>query len=434
MGKNHCHIHTDKVAKIRCYYCKTYICNDCIVHKDRHYFCSDLCVWKNRWKELLVRLKKRRMMALVVWNLLLSVILMGSVAILLNRQSGADVPDSEAIQPFVETHQTFVLPAPLDSLQKLHREPAEQSASSYYTVTLDLKNGWVVNGWRNDWPVFSEIIRKNGRQTFTLPLSYGENDLKLAIIDQHQKTVGVRHYSVRFRNEYVALLNRSIVRGNPSRRYVSLTFDGGSMATGADSILDILARRNVQTTMFLTGQFVERYPELVKRMLADGHEIGNHTYNHPHLTLYDSLRQHVTRPEVNREFIFWQLKHTDSLFFQLTGQHMVPFWRAPYGEVNPEIIQWAAEAGYMHVHWGRALDTRDWMADENQPGYLPADKVLRNILEMAEEDAKLNGGIILMHLGTQRETAPMYTVLDSLINGLRARGYNLVSVKKNINP
>lgn len=113
---------------------------------------------------------------------------------------------------------------------------------------------------------------------------------------------------------------------------------------------------------------------------------------------------------------------------------MVPFWRAPYGEVNPEIIQWAAEAGYMHVHWGRALDTRDWMADENQPGYLPADKVLRNILEMAEEDAKLNGGIILMHLGTQRETAPMYTVLDSLINGLRARGYNLVSVKKNINP
>jgi peptidoglycan/xylan/chitin deacetylase (PgdA/CDA1 family) len=65
---------------------------------------------------------------------------------------------------------------------------------------------------------------------------------------------------------------------------------------------------------------------------------------------------------------------------------------------------------------------------------LSAEKVLQNILRMAEDASKLNGGIILMHLGTQRKKSAMYTVLDSLINGLRARGYELVSVKKNINP
>jgi peptidoglycan/xylan/chitin deacetylase (PgdA/CDA1 family) len=379
-------------------------------------------------------LKKRSIAVLVIWNILLSFVLLGIAAIMFDRLSAARVSDTAPIKPFAESHQTFVLPAPLDSLQKFHRESVERVALSFYAVQLNLKNGWVVNAWRNNWPILTEIIRKNGRQTFSLPLIYGENDLKIAVFDQHQNTVGVRHFTVSFRNEYVALLNRSIARGKPSRKYISLTFDGGSMATGADSILDILSRRNIQTTMFLTGQFIERYPELVKRMLSEGHEIGNHTYNHPHLTLYDSLQQHITRPEVDRGFLVWQLKHTDSLFYELTGQHMAPLWRAPYGEVNPEIIQWAAEAGYMHIHWGRELDTRDWMADETQLGYLSAEKVLQNILRMAEDASKLNGGIILMHLGTQRKKSAMYTVLDSLINGLRARGYELVSVKKNINP
>src|SRR3990170_4037126 len=93
---------------------------------------------------------------------------------------------------------------------------------------------------------------------------------------------------------------------------------------------------------------IERYPELVKKMAEDGHEIGNHTMTHPHLTTFEKNLKQQTLPGVDREFIIRQLKETAKIFRELTGKDMIPYWRAPYGEQNAEIRQWAYKAGFTH--------------------------------------------------------------------------------------
>ena len=186
--------------------------------------------------------------------------------------------------------------------------------------------------------------------------------------------------------------------------------------------------------MFITGQFIERYPGLVLQILADGHEIGNHTYNHPHLTTYDSTRQHQTAPTVTREFLQRQLLKTDSLFTALTGEKLKPYWRAPFGEFNPEILGWAAEIGFMHVCWSKGFDTRDWIANPETPGYQSPREVHEKILDKDNENNELSGAIVLMHLGTERQEAPMYDMLSALIDDLQNRGYEAVSITKLLNP
>ena len=79
------------------------------------------------------------------------------------------------------------------------------------------------------------------------------------------------------------VLNREVVRGDSDQPAVALTLDGGSVAAFTPAMLEILRQHEVQLTIFITGQFAERNPELVREMIADGHEIGNHSYAHPRL-------------------------------------------------------------------------------------------------------------------------------------------------------
>src|SRR5262249_26334121 len=75
-------------------------------------------------------------------------------------------------------------------------------------------------------------------------------------------------------------------RAPPDRHEILVSFDAGSSDHGATEILDALAARGIHTTIFLTGEFIRRYPDIVRRVAADGHEVGNHTDTHPHLTTY----------------------------------------------------------------------------------------------------------------------------------------------------
>ncbi len=102
-----------------------------------------------------------------------------------------------------------------------------------------------------------------------------------------------------------------VQRGDPSRREVAFTFDGGSEANAVGEILDSLRAANVRVTVFLTGQFVRLYPDWVRRMAADGHEIANHTDTHPHLTTYAANHRQHTLPGVTREFLVGQLRRAE---------------------------------------------------------------------------------------------------------------------------
>jgi peptidoglycan/xylan/chitin deacetylase (PgdA/CDA1 family) len=219
--------------------------------------------------------------------------------------------------------------------------------------------------------------------------------------------------------------------------FFALTFDGGSSANAADAILDTLASRNVKSTVFLTGAFIKRYPQTVIRIAAEGHELGNHTMNHPRLTTYAENRAQITRPEITRASITSELTAPEHLLSELAGGlRFAPFWRAPFGEYNQEICEWALDAGYIHICWRQGgswrvnLDTNDWVANEASPAYKTPQEVFDKIINIASTPGGLNGGIILMHLGTERRqrTQQVHTILGKLIDTLRNMDYKPVTV------
>jgi len=228
-----------------------------------------------------------------------------------------------------------------------------------------------------------------------------------------------------------------ISRGAMEAQDVALTFDGGDESNATGAILDALRSRGVHATMFLTGRYIRRHPDLVRRMLAEGHEVGNHTNTHPHLTSYARDGRHATLPDVTREFLQAQLRAAEESFREVAGRPLAAFWRAPYGEHNGEIRAWAAEAGYRHVGWTRDaagredLDSRDWVADPTSRIYRSSREIRDRILGFGQGSGHgLNGGIVLMHLGTERRSDPAHVRLPEILDGLAARGYRLVTISE----
>jgi len=186
-----------------------------------------------------------------------------------------------------------------------------------------------------------------------------------------------------------------LARGPRSGRTLVLTFDGGSSAEVAAEILDTLRARRVRTTLFLTGAFIRKYPELVRRMAREGHEIGNHTTTHPHFAPGGRRDPKWTRERVQRELI-----EADQALYTLLGRPMDPYWRAPYGEQTEEIRRWAEEIGYRHVGWSEGADTLDWATARDRKLYRSGTAILDRLARRLERDG--NGLIVLMHLGSAR--------------------------------
>jgi peptidoglycan/xylan/chitin deacetylase (PgdA/CDA1 family) len=210
---------------------------------------------------------------------------------------------------------------------------------------------------------------------------------------------------------------------------LALTFDGDSVSRGTSELLDLLDDLDLRVTLFVSGRFIEREPSLVRRAVLAGHEIGNHTYRHPHLTTYSSNRRHDMRPGVTRDRFVDELRRTEEVFRRATGRSMAPLWRAPYGEENATLRRWALEEGYLHVRWsslgGASLDSHDWVDDEHSPLYRDPDRMARRLLGFP----RLEGGIVLMHLGSERPTPP-WTALPGLVEALAARDIEVVQVSE----
>ncbi len=227
--------------------------------------------------------------------------------------------------------------------------------------------------------------------------------------------------------------------GALDKKLVALTFDGGSYANAASDILDTLQSRSVTATMFLTGRFMERNAELVRRFVATGHEIGNHTYSHPHLTSWAQDHTHTSLPQVTEQYLCSELQRAAASFKKVTGKDLSPIWRAPYGEINGHLCRWAQRCGYLHIGWrqGRRwrenLDSNDWIPDEDEPGYHSPQEVYDKVVGLARsEPSGINGGIVLMHLGTQRKDpgTQVHRILGSMIDELRKMGYEFVTVSE----
>jgi cellulose synthase/poly-beta-1,6-N-acetylglucosamine synthase-like glycosyltransferase/peptidoglycan/xylan/chitin deacetylase (PgdA/CDA1 family) len=196
---------------------------------------------------------------------------------------------------------------------------------------------------------------------------------------------------------------------------VALTFDDGPDEIWTPQILDILKRENVQATFFIIGKNGQANPGLVKRIIAEGHDIGNHTFTHPNL---GEMPGRVTEIE---------LTATQRLIESLTGRSTRLF-RAPYfGDAEPQTpdeVEPAAIAnrlGYVVV--GLKVDTNDW----DQPG---VDEIVeRGVAGVESDDPDKQGQVMLLHDGggDRSQTAE---ALPRLIRELRARGYRFATISQ----
>jgi peptidoglycan/xylan/chitin deacetylase (PgdA/CDA1 family) len=231
----------------------------------------------------------------------------------------------------------------------------------------------------------------------------------------------------------VAMANVDEVRG--AGPYFALTFDAHVEGHGVEPMLALLRERHVRATIFVTGRFATTFPELVREAARDGHEIGNHTFTHPHLTTWDSNHRHDTRPGLTRERFQDELRRTAAAIEAAIGRPASPFWRAPYGEQNATIRAWAAELGLVCVDWthapGDSLDALDWVEDPHAHGFMGAEAMSRHILEFeSRHGVPLAGSIVLMHLGSSRPDLPLLEALPIVLDETDRRGLKPLRVSE----
>lgn len=198
----------------------------------------------------------------------------------------------------------------------------------------------------------------------------------------------------------------AIFTGSTSKRWVSLTFDSdGGSAGNAAAYLAILQARGIHATWFLTGMFAQANPTIVRQLRDAGHDIGNHTLDHPDL---------ISPPRTDA-FICSELVNADHLIAAASGRTTRPYFRPPNGDYNTQVRTLAARLGYRTILW--SIDPRDWDSANS------AQDIQNSILTSPNLKP---GAIILMHVNSAHEAE----ALDGVITGLKRRGYAIVPLSQ----
>lgn len=182
---------------------------------------------------------------------------------------------------------------------------------------------------------------------------------------------------------------------------VAISFDAAWGNEDTAALLSILESHNVKATFFMTGGWVESYPDDVKAIAAAGHDLGNHSENHKQMS------------QLSTEECKQELQSVHDKVKELTGQDMILF-RPPYGDYNDTLIDAANSLGYHVIQWD--VDSLDWKD-------YGADAIVSKVLDHSHLG---NGSIILMHNGAK------YTkdALDQVITGLQDKGFELVPISQ----
>lgn len=190
-----------------------------------------------------------------------------------------------------------------------------------------------------------------------------------------------------------------IVRADARKPQVTLTFDSGAAAGSTAEVLDVLRKNNVRSTFFITGAWAEANPALVKRMVADGHRVANHSYSHPDMT------------KIDENAIVSELSRTEDVVKRIADVSIKPYFRPPFGAYDNRLLRILAQQGYKAVYW--TLDSSDWKEDST------ADSVRQRVVNNA------GPGHIVVHHSSPEKTAK---ALPYIIRDLRAKGLEIVNL------
>lgn len=185
-----------------------------------------------------------------------------------------------------------------------------------------------------------------------------------------------------------------IFTGDTSQKVVYLTFDEGYENGYTPKILDILKENNVKAAFFVTGPYIKQHGDLVKRMVEEGHIVGNHTVNHPSM------------PSLSDEKVKEEITKLGDMFKELTGKEM-HYFRPPKGEYSERTLYLTKALGYKTVFWSLAL--ADWQPLPGGP-----EESYNTVMKRIHP-----GAVILLHAVSKDDTL----ALDRIIKDIKAQGY-----------
>lgn len=198
----------------------------------------------------------------------------------------------------------------------------------------------------------------------------------------HQPPFVQRNFDIRLFDAYYL--------GGVQQKEIYLTFDEGYENGYTTIILDVLKEKGVKATFFLLKSYIEKNPDLVKRMISEGHLACNHTANHRSM------------PEMTDDQIKFEIEDNENLFKNITGIGMSKYLRPPMGEYSCRTLALTKHLGYKTIFWSFAY--KDWITTE-QPGKEFAYETVMDNLH--------NGAIILLHAVSQSNAEALSAIIDS---------------------
>ena len=203
--------------------------------------------------------------------------------------------------------------------------------------------------------------------------------------------------------EYLKQYNAYYIDKNAGKeKNIYLTFDAGYENGYTEAILDVLKEEKVPAAFFLVGNYIEENPELVKRMVKEGHTVGNHTMHHPDMAAISEKSRFEK-----------ELKDLEESYKAATGEEMKKVYRPPQGKYSEENLKQAKELGYTTFFWSLAYV--DWY-ENNQPDEQEAINLLNKRIPP--------GAIILLHSTSKTNSR----ILKELIQGWKNEGYTFSSI------
>lgn len=192
--------------------------------------------------------------------------------------------------------------------------------------------------------------------------------------------------------------------GSPDEKVIYLTFDCGYENGNTGAILEALKKHNAPATFFVVGHFVETAPDLVKRMVEEGHTVGNHTYHHPDMSAISDLSAFQK-----------EMDDVASAFKEVTGTEMAMYYRPPQGKYSTKNLQMAQHLGYSTFFWSLAYV--DWNVDK-QPTH---EEALSKLTERVHP-----GAVVLLH-NTSKTNGE---ILDELLKKWEEMGYTFGTLEE----
>lgn len=213
-----------------------------------------------------------------------------------------------------------------------------------------------------------------------------------------------------------------IARFPTMKRLLTLTFNAHRNDLYTAELLDMLGMMGVAGTFFVSGYFMEHFPYLVRRMVDEGHDVGNFTDSVPLLAVPG---HNLLLPSVTPKSIQDELERAEEKFSSLIGQNLHKIWRSPHGVRNGPILQVGGELGYRHILW--TLDSNDSQVSSDSINPYTMEQVAVCVEEFIETP-KARGGIILFNAGSNDIQYPLYDTIQRIIERAWARGFSFRTV------